>query len=72
MTVTPVAGERADLSFRAGVFGCRGVAFWAWCAVEGGFATHLDGPFDPGPVLDALRSSVPGSDIARYRDEART
>ena len=70
VTVSPVAGEAGGFILSRKRLRLPGVAFWAWCAVEGGFATHLDGPFDPGPVLAALRSSVPGSDVARYRDEA--
>jgi assimilatory nitrate reductase catalytic subunit len=70
VTMSPVAGEPGGFILSRKRLRLPGVAFWAWCAVEGGFATHLDGPFDPGPVLAALRSSVPGSDVARYRDEA--
>ncbi len=70
VSVSPVAGEAGGFILSRRRLRLPGVTFWAWCAVDGGFATRLDGPFDPGPVLDALRSSVPGSDIARYRDEA--
>ena len=72
VTIAPVAMQSAGFILsRRRVFLPRS-SFWAWTAIEDGYAARIDTNGDGSDLLAALQSAVgPGADTLRYLDARR-